>query len=228
MRASSFPADERAAIEAITKDYLLQHPEVIREAFAELDKRQRAAEAEQHWGAIKENAAAIFSSPHQVVLGNPQGDATLVEFFDYNCPHCRNTLPALLDLLKTDLNLKVVLKELPVLGNASVEAAQVAIAVRMQDETGAKYLEFHRRLLGGHGLADRARALAVAKDVGLDMARLNRDLESPEVKAMIEETGKLAEATGITGTPSYVIGNEIVVGEAGLEILKQKIALARR
>ena len=161
------------------------------------------------------------------MLGNPQGDATLVEFFDYNRPHCRNTRPALLDLLKTDLNLKVVLKALPVLGDASVEAAQVAIAVRMQDETGAKYLEFHRRLLGGHGLADRARALAVAKDVGLDMARLNRDLESPEVKATIEETSKLAEATGITGTPSYVIGNEIVVGEADLEILKQKIALAR-
>jgi protein-disulfide isomerase len=134
----------------------------------------------------------------------------------------------MLALLKADPKLKVVLKEFPVLGDSSVEAAKVAVAVRMQDEEGSKYLEFHQRLLGGRGQADRARALAVAKEVGLDMTRLDRDMAGPEVKATIDENLKLGETMGLTGTPSYVVGNEIVVGAVGLDALKEKLSVARR
>jgi protein-disulfide isomerase/sulfite exporter TauE/SafE len=225
---SSFSLGQRRAIEQITRDYLLQNPEVIQEAFAALGSRQRAEEAKAHAQAVKDNAATIFSSPRQVVLGNPHGDVTLVEFFDYNCAYCRHALADMLDLLKNDDRLRVVLKEFPVLGDASVEAAQVAVGVRMQDPTGDKYLEFHQKLLGGRGRVDRARALAIAKEVGLDMDRLERDMTSPEVKATIDENLKLGEAVGITGTPTYVIGSEVVTGAVGLDVLREKIKATYR
>ena len=133
----------------------------------------------------------------------------------------------MLDMLKGDPKLRVVLKEFPVLGQGSGEAAQVAVAVRMQDKDGKKYLEFHQKLLGGRGQADRARALAVAKEVGLDMTRLEKDMASPEVKATLEESMKLAEPLGLNGTPSYVIGNEVVIGAVGLATLKEKVNTAR-
>jgi protein-disulfide isomerase len=133
----------------------------------------------------------------------------------------------MLTLLKDDPKLKVVLKEFPVLGPGSVEAAQVAVAVRMQDKTGKKYLEFHQKLLGARGQADKARALAVAKDIGLDMGRLDKDLASAEVKATLQESFKLAEALGLNGTPSYVIGDDVVVGAVGLDALKEKVNTSR-
>jgi protein-disulfide isomerase len=133
----------------------------------------------------------------------------------------------MLTLLKDDPKLKVVLKEFPVLGPGSVEAARVAVAVHMQDKTGKKYLEFHKDLLGGRGQADKARALAAAKSAGMDMARLEKDMASPEVKTTMDENFKLAEALGLNGTPSYVIGNEVVVGAIGLQGLEEKINTAR-
>jgi protein-disulfide isomerase len=131
-------------------------------------------------------------------------------------------------LMGKDPKLKVVLKEFPVLGPGSVEAAQVAVAVRMQDKSGKKYLDFHQKLLGGRGQADKAKALAVAKDVGMDMARLDKDMKSDEVKDTIAENMKLAEALGLNGTPSYVIGNDVVVGAVGLDALGKKIEAARQ
>ena len=113
------------------------------------------------------------------------------------------------------------------LSQGSVEAAQVAVAVRMQDPSGKKYLDFHQKLLGGRGQADKARAMAAAKEAGLDMARIEKDLASPEVRATIEENFKLAEAMGMNGTPSYVIGKQVVIGAVGLESLKEKIGVAR-
>ncbi|HEY7665387.1 MAG TPA: DsbA family protein [Xanthobacteraceae bacterium] len=226
-RAQSFTADQRGEIERIVKEYLLKHPELLQEVMNELDKQQVQAEAEKHRAAVQEHSAAIFTSPRQVTLGNPQGDVTVVEFFDYNCAYCRRAMSDMLSLLKNDGKLKFVLKEFPVLGEGSVQAAQVAAAVRMQDKTGKKYLEFHQKLLGGRGQADRTRALAVAKEVGLDVARIEKDMASDEVKATIEENFKLAEALGLNGTPSYVVGSDVVVGAVGLDALKEKVNTAR-
>ncbi len=227
-QAQTFSADQRQEIEGIIKNYLLQHPDVMQDVMTELEKHQQAAEVEKHRAAVVENNATLFSSPHQVVLGNPHGNVTMVEFFDYNCAFCKRALSDMLDLLKTDPNLKFVLKEFPVLGEGSVEAARVAVAARMQDATGKKYIEFHQKLLGGRGAADKARALAVAKDVGFDMARLEKDMTSDEVKKTIDENMKLADALGVNGTPSYVVGDEVVVGAVGLDALKEKIAAERK
>lgn len=224
--APGFSPGLRGAIEQITKEYLLQHPEVIQEALAALESRQQADEAQAHAGAVKDNAATLFGSPRQVVLGNPHGDVTMVEFFDYNCAYCKRALSDMLELMKNDGGLKVVLKEFPVLGEPSAEAAQVAVAVRMQDDTGQKYLEFHQKLLGSGGQVDRARALAVAKEIGLDMDRLERDMASSEVKATIDENLKLGDTIGITGTPTYVIGSEVVTGAVGLDALREKVKAA--
>jgi protein-disulfide isomerase len=225
--AQSFSDGQRGEIETIVRNYLIAHPEVLEEAMAELNKRQAAAEAEKHEASVAQNSDTIFNSPRGVVLGNKDGDVTFVEFFDYNCGYCKRAMADMLDLLKSDTKLKVVLKEFPVLGQGSVEAAQVAIAVRMQDPSGKKYLDFHQKLLGGRGPADKARAIAAAKDAGLDVGRIEKDLASPEVRATIEENFKLAEAMGMNGTPSYVIGKQIVVGAVGLDGLKEKIGVAR-
>jgi protein-disulfide isomerase len=226
-RAQAISPEQRGAIEKIVREYLIKHPEVLQEAMEELEKQQTAAKSEKVKATIKGAEATLFHSPRQVVLGNPKGDVTMVEFFDYNCGYCKHAMADMLNLMKTDSSLRVVLKEFPVLGQGSAEAAQVAVAVRMQDKDGKKYLEFHQKLLGGRGQADKSRALAVARDVGVDMARLEKDLASPEIKATLEETFKLAEPLGLNGTPSYVIGNEVVIGAVGLDTLREKINTAR-
>jgi protein-disulfide isomerase len=225
--AQSFSDTQRTDIEGIIKSYLITHPEVLEEAMAELSKRQAAADTEKHEMSVAKNADTIFNSPRGVTLGNKDGDVTFVEFFDYNCGYCKRAMADMLELMKSDPKLKVVLKEFPVLGPGSVEAAQVAVAARMQDPAGKKYLDFHQKLLGGRGQADKAHAMAAAKDAGYDMARLEKDIASPEVRATIEENFKLAEDMGMNGTPSYVIGKEVVVGAVGLDGLKEKIGIAR-
>ena len=226
--AQSFSPDQRGEIERIIKDYLLKHPELLQEVMSELEKRQTAADAEKHRGAIKELSATIFNSSRQVTLGNLQGDVTVVEFFDYNCGYCKRAMTDMLDLLKVDGKVRFVLKEFPVLGEGSMQAAQVAVAVRMQDKTGGKkYLEFHQKLLASRGSIDKARAVAAAKEVGLDVARIEKDLASEEVKATLEESFKLAEALGLNGTPSYVVGSDVVIGAVGLKVLKEKVNTAR-
>jgi protein-disulfide isomerase len=227
-QAQSFSSDQRNEIERIVKEYLLSHPELLQDVMNELEKRQAVADAEKHRTAISQYSDTIFASARQVTLGNPQGDVTVVEFFDYNCGYCKRALNDMMELLKSDSKLKFVLKEFPVLGDGSVQAAQIAAAVRMQDKNGGKkYLEFHQKLLGSRGQADRARALAVAKEVGLDVARIEKDAASEEVKSQLEESFKLAEALGLNGTPSYVIGNDVVIGAVGLSSLKEKINTAR-
>jgi len=224
---SVFSPAQRGLIEQMTKDYILAHPEVIQDALTALQNQRDADEAKASEAAVKEHDAEIFGSPHQVVLGNPQGKLTLVEFFDYNCAYCKRALSDMLSLMKDNGDLRIVLKEFPVLGDGSADAARVAVAVRMQDPTGQKYLEFHQKLLGGRGEANGERALAVAKDVGLDIDRLKRDMASPEVKATIDENLKLGETLGITGTPTYVVGSEVVTGAVGLDELTKKLAAAR-
>ena len=226
--AQSFSPDQRHEIENIIKDYLIAHPEVMQDVLASVDRYQKETAAEKTAATIEADKATLFDSPHQVVLGNPHGSVTAVEFFDYNCAFCKHALPDMVKLLQSDPNLKFVLKEFPVLGPGSVEAAHVAIAARMQDPTGAKYLEFHEKLLGGRGVADLARALAVAKEVGFNMARIQTDMNSPEVTTTIDQDMKLADALGVDGTPSYVIGNQVVVGAIGFDELKQKIADAEK
>jgi protein-disulfide isomerase len=220
----------------IVKEYMISHPEMLREVFSALLKKKAAdapspASAPQAApdiaAAIKSHNAQLLSSPHQVVLGNPKGDVTLVEFFDYSCGYCKRALADTLTLLKEDPKLRIVLKEFPILGPGSLDAARVAIAVRMQDKGGSKYLEFHRRLLGEPGSASKDRALAAAQQAGLDMTRLQKDMDSAEVNATLDESRALADKFGIHGTPAYIVGDNIIPGAIGATLLKAKVATAR-
>jgi protein-disulfide isomerase len=228
--ARTEPADDakRGEFERMFRDYLSEHPETIQQALDLLESRKATAKAEQQKAAIKTNRRDLFSSPRQVTLGNRTGDVTLVEFFDYNCGYCKRALVDLLGLMESDAKLKVVLKEYPILGPDSVEAARVAVAVRMQDAGGARYLAFHRKLLENRGHNDKARALAAAREAGLDMARLERDLASEEVTKSLDESTRLGRALAINGTPGYVVGDRVIIGALGEQMLKESIAAARK
>ena len=225
--AQSFTPEQRKELEAIVKDYLIKNPEILRDVAAALERQQAEADASKGRKAIKEHAATLFSSPRQAVLGNPKGDVTMVEFFDYNCSFCKRAMADMMDLLKNDPNLKVVLKEFPVLGEGSVQAAKIGAAAMIQDKSGKKYLEFHRKLLSTRGQIAKAQAIAAAKGAGFDIARIERDAEGPEVRKTLEESFMLAEALGLNGTPSYVIGSNVVIGAVGLAKLKENISQAR-
>jgi protein-disulfide isomerase len=230
----------------IVKGYFVKHPEAVGQILTEILEQRRAASASANAAAgtgaapptntnvaadrsvaVASNAAQLFSSKHQVTLGNPDGDVTLVEFFDYNCGFCKRALPDMLALIRDDPNLKIVLKEFPILGPGSLEAARVAVAVRMQDGGGQKYLAFHQELFNDPGPASKEKALAAAKNQGLDMPRLEQDMASPEVADTLTEDTKLASAVNITGTPGYVIGKDVVLGAVGITGLKRQIDAAR-
>jgi protein-disulfide isomerase len=216
---------ERTEVEGIIRNYLIANPEIIRDAINELQRKEDSAAAEQQVAMIGENKDLIFSSSRQVVLGNPEGDVTLVEFFDYNCGYCRAAHTAMKQLIADDPNLRVVLKEFPILGDESVQAAQVAVAVLLTAPD--RYADFHEELITAKGAVDGERALAVAADIGLDVEALKVKAGSDEVKANIMEVRQLATKLDLTGTPSYVTASAVVVGAVGYDNLKMEIAKAR-
>ena len=223
-------ADEqmnRSAVEAIVKDYLMKHPEVITDAITAMQAKQEADAADRQKKSVAENEDAILNAPQNAVLGNPKGDVTLVEFFDYNCGYCKRGLGDMVKLLKTDKNLKVVLRDYPILTPGSIEAANVALAVKNQIQ-GDKFFAFHQELLGTRGAVGKDRALEVAQSAGVDMNKLQADMQAPALRKDLASNLQLGETLGINGTPSYVIGNEIVPGAVGYDALKDKIDSMRK
>lgn len=218
---------QRGEIEAVVKDYLLKNPEVLRDAFVELERRQKAEEEEARIKAITDLSGLIFNAPKQAVLGNPNGKVTLVEFFDYNCGYCKRALDDITSLVKEDKDLRFVLKDFPVLGPGSVEAAEVAIAM-LNQANGDKYWQFHAKLLGSRGQVGKAQALAVAKEVGADMARLEKDIVTPQTRAVLQDVMKIADKLQLTGTPTFVLADEVIVGAVGRDQLKARIANVRK
>ncbi len=216
---------QRTEVEEVIKNYLIAHPEIIRDAINALQAKDDAAAQAAQTKAIADNKKLLFNSPREVVLGNPAGDVTLVEFFDYNCAYCRRAHADMKKLLSQDPKLRFVFKEFPVLGNGSVQAAQVSVAVHKLFPE--KYVAFHDALISERGQVDGARALAVAGSLGLDTAKLKEMSNSDDVKATISESYDLANKLSLTGTPSYVTPTEVVVGAVGLDALKAKIAEAR-
>jgi protein-disulfide isomerase len=215
------PALDRGAVETIVREYMLANPELLRDMAGALQAKEQAAQQERAKVAMVELKPKIFSSPLQMELGNPDGDVTLVEFFDYNCGFCRRALSDLNTLIERDPKLKVVLKEYPVLGEESVQAARVAIAVHRK--APEKYAEFHRTLLGSEGQANGEAALKVAESLGLNAQELVAEANTPETEAYIRESRDLGQALGINGTPSYVVGENMLPGAIGFDALKEAV-----
>ena len=222
-QASGTP--DRAAVETIVRDYLLENPEILREMADRLKEKDEAKANAARADAFENANNEIYNSEHQITLGNPKGDVTVVEFFDYNCGYCKQALKDTEALLDGDPNLRLVLKEFPVLGQDSVDAARVGLAVAAQ--APEKYLEFHSKLLRSKH-ANGESAIAIARQLGLDAERLSSDLADPKVEASLIAVHKLAQSLGIEGTPVYVIGDQVVPGAVGYDRLKEAVANVRK
>ncbi|HEX6442220.1 MAG TPA: DsbA family protein [Stellaceae bacterium] len=222
--AADFSPDQRKAIEAIIHDYLVKNPEVMLDALEAAKEKLAKDQHDKAGVTLSERRHDILEDPASPVAGNPAGDVTLVEFFDYRCPYCKQVEPSLEALLGEDRQLRFVYKEMPVLGPASVIAARAALAARNQ----GKYDAFHKAMMNTKGQIDEAAVLKVAGSVGLDIDRLKRDMNAPEVQQAIKANLDLAESLDIRGTPGFVIGEEIVPGAVDLGTLKQLIADARK
>ncbi|MBB3964105.1 DsbA family protein [Rhizobium metallidurans] len=203
------------------KQYLIENPEIMLDVQNALQKKQEAARLVKANATISENKAAIFDSKYDMALGNPKGDVTIVEFFDYNCSYCRRALSDMQTILKKDPNIRFVLKEFPILGPESVAAHKVSAAFRKL--APEKYSQFHIALLGSDGRANEASAIEVAQSLGVSEKEIRAEMAKDPSDASVQETYSLAQSLGITGTPSYVIGNELVQGAVGYEDLETKV-----
>ncbi|WP_230533226.1 DsbA family protein [Microvirga roseola] len=221
-----FNEQQKQAIGEVVREYLLKNPEVLTEVIAELEKRQTEAQQVAQAAALKETEQVLLNAPHSFVVGNPKGDVTLVEFFDYNCGYCKRAMTDLQALVKSDPKLRVVLKDFPVLGPDSVEASQVGLAAGKQLK-GDKLFDFHTKLMETRGRVTGERAREVAKEMGLDMARLQKDMESPEIRSALQENMSLGDKLSLTGTPAFIVGEVVIPGAVGLDPLKQVVANVR-
>ncbi len=223
-QAQEFNDTQRKEMGDIIRDYLLKNPEVLREAFQELERKNQLAQAERSRQAIEDNAADLFRSEHDLVAGNPEGSITMVEYFDYNCGYCKRALPDVLKLIESDKDLKIVIKEFPILGPGSTFAARAALASRKQ----GKYWEFHVALLEVRGAIDAGTVLRVAEKVGLDIDKLKEDMDSSEVNQIIAGNMKTAQALGIQGTPAFLVGQNLVPGAVGFSALSELVSSVRK
>ena len=216
---------DRAEVEGIIRDYLLNNPEVLLEVQEALETKQQEAQRLASLGVIADARDDIFNSAFDGVVGNPQGKVTIVEFYDYNCGFCKRAMEDMWAVTKEDPDVRFVLKEFPILGPDSQKASVVSMAFhKMMPE---KYGEFHGALLGGQGRATEEAAVKVALSLGADEAKLREGMKDPAILEAFSKTYELANKLAITGTPSYVVGNEVVFGALGQEVLSQKIAEAK-
>ena len=218
---ASGSALDRSGIESIVRDYLITNPEVLIEAQTALEARRADQERTAQRDIIASQADRLFNSPMDAVFGNPDGDVTIVEFYDYNCGYCKRALPDMDALLQSDPNLRFVMKEFPILGPDSTRAHIVAKAFKTLHPE--KYMEFHRELLGTEGRATEETAMAVALKLGADEAQVREKMTAPDVTAAFQTNYELAQALNITGTPSYILSDEVVPGAVGIEFLAEKI-----
>lgn len=221
--AASMTGDKAALGKAI-REYLIANPEVLVEAMQELERKQDSQQSSAAQKAIQENRTALVSDPDSPIAGNPSGDVTIVEFSDYQCPYCKRTHPAVKSVLASDGKVKLVFKDLPILGEASRIAALAALASRAQH----KHLAFHDALMEFNGKLDRDKIMEIAGSVGLDVAQLQKDMDDPKLKEIIDHNMALASALGVRGTPAFVIGDQFVPGAIDADQLKQLIAAARK
>lgn len=197
-----------ARIKELVYEAIRENPDIIMEAVAILQQREDEAQASATQSILSDQRMALERDPNAPVLGNPDGDVTVVEFFDYNCPYCKRAMTEVQALLEADADVRLVYREWPVLGEGSVFASRAALAARAQ----GKYEEFHWALMGARGRVEEVSVLRIAGEVGLDLERLKADMQSPEVEEHLATSMQLAQTLGFNGTPSFVIGNALLPG----------------
>lgn len=212
-----------AAIDQQISQYLRSHPEEVMTALRLAqanEERQRKTEAQQ---ALELKQDQIFNNPADPVMGNLQGDVTVVEFFDYRCPYCKRVTDSLMQLLKDDPNVKLVYKEFPILGPESVVAAKIALAAHRQ----GKYEQVHTAFMAHTGSFGEAALLELAASVGADRTKLATDMQDPAILGLLQTNDSLAAALGITGTPGFLFGKQLVPGAISLDDMKKLVSDVR-
>lgn len=222
--ATPVPQYRQEELGPMVEQYLLANPDVLQRVSDALAAKRQAEQAAKTKTLIAENRDRIFSDTRAAVVGNPLGDVTLVEMYDYNCAYCRSAMPDLVALVDEDPNLRLVLRQFPILSQGSVDAAKVGVLV---DLAGADYWSFHQALYTARGQIDGPVALREAAKLGLDEATLKGKLSDPEVTAALDQSYDLARRLGISGTPTFIIGDEIVPGAVGIEVLREKVGNMR-
>ncbi|MDA7948597.1 MAG: DsbA family protein [Hyphomicrobiaceae bacterium] len=217
---------QRADVEKTVRDYLLKNPQILVQMSAALEQHQAQEREKLIQTAISDNADMIFRDNYGLEAGDPEGDVTIVEFSDYNCPYCKRAFESLTKLLDSDKKVRVILKEFPIFGERSEGAARVAIAAKNQ----GKYFEVHTALLENRGQNNEQTALKLAERLGLDMEKLRADMNSDETKKIIRETRELGNKLGIQGTPFYLVGDRSIPGAPDnlLEVFQQNVADVRK
>ncbi|MCC7282128.1 MAG: thioredoxin domain-containing protein [Acetobacteraceae bacterium] len=222
--AQPFSPDQRAELEKIIREVLTRDPSILREALAKLEAAESHAQATAARAALAANADLLVANPADPTLGNPEGDVTIVEFSDYRCPYCRRAHPEVRRLLAEDRRLRLVAKELPILGPGSVVMARVALAAHRQ----GRWEAVNARLITFQGEPTEAAVVGTALSVGgIDEARLRRDMGDPAIAAQLQANLQLARAIGVSGTPAFVIGGRLIPGAIDLAELRRLVAEAR-
>jgi protein-disulfide isomerase len=222
-RSSTEASVPSTSIDQQIAEYLKNHPEevlaAVRLAQANAEK-QKAADAQL---AVAEQQDQIFNNPADPVMGNVNGDVTVVEFFDYRCPYCKRVSDSLMTLLKDDPNVKLVYKELPILGPDSLVAAKIALAAHRQ----GKYEQVHAAFMAHKGSFEQEDLLDLAASVGADRAKLATDMQDPAIQGQLQANDSLAAALGITGTPGFLFGKQLIPGAVSLDDMKKLVNAAR-
>ena len=216
---------QKKELGAFIKQYLIENPEVLQEAQAAFEKKQAAQQAEKSAQVVESNRDAIFQSANDVVLGNPKGSVSIVEFFDYNCHYCKQALADMDAIIEKNKDVRFVLKEFPILGPESIAAHRVADAFRLI--APEKYNDYHHKLLGGTDRATEETAIAVAESLGVTEAAIRAKMEESPSKSRVKQVYSLANELGISGTPAYIVGNESVSGAIGFDLLTEKVTNVR-
>lgn len=225
--AQPFTAEQTQAIQKIIKDYLIANPEIFAEIQHAMEQKAEAEQAEKIKTALEGKSAEIYRSASSPTVGNPSGDVTIVEFFDYNCGYCKTAMPALTELLKRDPKVKLVMKEVTFIGReTSAAVSRLALASKSQ----GKYWELHRALLENKGVVNEAVALKAAEKLGINIDRLKKDAASAEVKKELDDAMALAQSLGINGTPFFLVGDKVIPGAPQnlLEAMTSLVAEVRK
>lgn len=210
-------------IKQLALDAILETPEIIAEAITILRQRDEERRVSDMRSKIDQYRDQLENDPNAPVLGNVDGDMIIVEFFDYNCPYCKSVAPDVLKLITNDQNIRLVYREWPILGEDSVFAARAALAAREQ----GKYEEFHWSLMSLRR-ANEESVLQAAAELGMDIDKLQRDMMADEVNVHIQLSMQMASAIGFTGTPSFVMGDQIVPGAISLEEMQRIVENSRQ
>ncbi len=222
-RADDPSAADVVKIQKIIADYLKAHPEVVVDALQEYQKKQDAIKADAARQTIAAARNELLNDATNPAGGNPKGDVTIVEFFDYRCPYCKAVDSDLQKAISADGNVRVIYKEFPILGPESLVASRAALAAAVQ----GKYQPFHDKLLAFKGNLDDKTIYSIAGDAGLDVAKLKADMEKPEIKDQIGRNYHLADKLDIQGTPAFIIGDVLLPGAASYDDLTQAFKHAR-